>query len=95
MANSLQIERNPPIAADEWISAVNTIDDSRIDEGDTVRINPATGSEIRIPGRKDAALWFSESKSFISVAEQSCSNRSTGTIRDRPSGKPLSNLPGS
>ncbi len=69
MAYSLYIERNSPITVDEWLSAVETIDDLRIDESDTVGINPATGAEIRIPGRtkKEVAIWFPKSKEWIKV----------------------------
>jgi hypothetical protein len=69
MAYSLYIKRDSPITVDEWLSAVDTIENLRIDESDTVGVNPKTGAEIRIPGRtkKEVALWFPESEEWIKV----------------------------
>lgn len=61
MAYSLYIERKSPISPEEWLNAVAENDGLKIDESDSVAINPLTGDEIRVPGLPaTAALWFSD-----------------------------------
>lgn len=68
MAYSLQIERSDFISKDEWIAAVETIDNLKLDVSDAVATNPATGEEIRIPGAvTDAALWFPDLAEWVKV----------------------------
>jgi hypothetical protein len=70
MVYELHIKRTSPITSDEWLSAVETIDDLKIDETDWVTTNPLTGKQIRIPGAPGtAALWFSEIGEWIKTFE--------------------------
>lgn len=69
MAYSLYIEKDCPITIDEWLKVVETVSDLRIDDSDTIGINPATGEKIRIsnPVKKNAALWFPKLEEWIKV----------------------------
>ncbi len=68
MAHELHIKRTSPISIDEWLSAVNTTENLKIDVSDFIATNPITGAEIRIPGSSEtAAVWFQESKEWIKV----------------------------
>lgn len=68
MAYVLHIKRSSPISVDEWLAAVESIDDLRIDGSDSVATNPLTGKVVRISGSPGtAAWWFSEPKEWIKV----------------------------
>jgi hypothetical protein len=56
----LIIERTLPITFEEWIAAVEEIDEVKIIEisGDRVGKNPTTGVEIRLPGKPKRVAVF-------------------------------------
>ncbi|CAN5588105.1 hypothetical protein BH10ACI1_BH10ACI1_08890 [soil metagenome] len=68
MAYELHIKRESPITIDEWVSVVKSTNGLKIDESDSVAINPITNEEIRIPGSPETvALWFSDLEEWIKV----------------------------
>lgn len=68
MAYELHIKRTPAITIEEWLNAVKEIDGVKIDESDSVGINPKTKEVIKISGSAEtASLWFPNLEQWIKV----------------------------
>jgi hypothetical protein len=68
MNYKLFIERNKAITYDDWIKAVEAIEGVRINDTNTVGINPKTGEEVSITAKRgDAEVFFSKSNAWHKV----------------------------
>ena len=56
MGYELHIERDGPIAVEEWTNAVAQVDKVTLRSDDSVAIDPQTGEEIRIPANDGDAV---------------------------------------
>lgn len=55
MAYALHIERQTPIALDEWQSAVQQSTVARLEEAPLSAVNPATNEQVSLPAQPGAA----------------------------------------
>ena len=55
MAYELHIERNNPIELAEWISAVLSLGELRLDEREATSVNPSTGEQIAVANQAGTA----------------------------------------
>ncbi|AMP68173.1 hypothetical protein UW163_01130 [Ralstonia solanacearum] len=62
MSYQLHIERDTPIALNEWLEAIRARPELRAEESGSIAVNPVTGEEIAVPGSEGDASMLIEGR---------------------------------